>query len=214
MNLLIMGAPGAGKGTMSKLIKDKYHLVHISTGDMLRQAIAEESEVGLVAKKYIGSGTLVPDSVIHDIIVDRLSKVDVKQGFLFDGYPRTVEQAADLDKILESLNLKLDGIINLNIDDEKLKARITGRRSCKNCGAIYHIETLKPKVEGVCDVCGGQLYQRSDDSLETLEKRLTTYHAQTKPVYDYYNKTGLIKDIDGDNLAQLVFEDIVKVLGD
>jgi len=209
-----MGAPGAGKGTMSKLIKDKYQIVHISTGDMLRQAVSEQTPVGLKAKEYMGKGTLVPDEVIHDIIVERLSKDDIKKGFLFDGYPRTVEQAIDLDKILQELNLKLDYIINLNIDDEKLKDRISGRRSCKNCGAVYHIKNLKPKVEGICDVCGSELYQRADDTIEALGKRLESYYKQTTPVIDYYDKTGLIHNMDSNNEADVVFEEIVKVLGD
>ena len=214
MNILIMGAPGTGKGTMSALIKDKYDVVHVSTGDMLRQAVKDKTEIGLKAQEYMNKGALVPDEVIHGIILERLSKDDIKKGFLFDGYPRTVEQAIDLDNILETLNLKIDYIINLDVDDEILKERITGRRTCSNCKAIYHIKTHAPKVEGVCDICGGQVIQRKDDTLEALSNRLDAYYASTKPVMEYYEKTGLIKNIDGSKNPQDVFSDIKAVLGE
>ncbi|MBR0462103.1 MAG: adenylate kinase [Erysipelotrichaceae bacterium] len=213
MNILIMGAPGTGKGTMSALIKEHYDVVHVSTGDMLRQAVAEKTEVGLKAQEYMNKGALVPDEVIHDIILERLAKDDIKKGFLFDGYPRTLEQAIDLDKILESLNMKIDHIIDLKVDDEILKDRITGRRTCKDCKEIYHIKNKPSKVEGVCDVCGGELIQRKDDTLEALSTRLEAYYASTKPVIEYYEKTGLVKTIDASKKAEEVFEDIKSVLG-
>ena len=213
MNILIMGAPGTGKGTMSALIKEHYDVVHVSTGDMLRQAVAEKTEVGLKAQEYMNKGALVPDEVIHDIILERLAKDDIKKGFLFDGYPRTLEQAIDLDKILESLNMKIDHIIDLKVDDEILKDRITGRRTCKDCKEIYHIKNKPSKVEGVCDVCGGELIQRKDDTLEALSTRLEAYYASTKPVIEYYEKTGLVKTIDASKKAEEVFEYIKSVLG-
>ena len=213
MNILIMGAPGTGKGTMSALIKEHYDVVHVSTGDMLRQAVAEKTEVGLKAQEYMNKGALVPDEVIHDIILERLAKDDIKKGFLFDGYPRTLEQAIDLDRILESLNMKIDHIIDLKVDDEILKDRITGRRTCKDCKEIYHIKNKPSKVEGVCDVCGGELIQRKDDTLEALSTRLEAYYASTKPVIEYYEKTGLVKTIDASKKAEEVFEDIKSVLG-
>ena len=214
MNLLIIGAPGTGKGTMSKLIVDKYQVVHVSTGDMLREAVANKTEVGLKAGEYMSKGQLVPDEVIHDIISERLSQDDIKQGFLFDGYPRTEVQAKDLDNILESLNLKIDHVINLNLDDEILKDRITGRRICKKCNAIYHIKNMPPKVEGVCDECGGELYQRKDDTLEALSTRLEAYYASTKPVIDYYKKMDLVTDVDADGGPEKVFDRIKSILGE
>ena len=214
MNLLIMGAPGTGKGTMSALIKDEYHVVHVSTGDMLREAVNEKTAVGLKAQEYMGKGSLVPDEIIHEIIFERLQKDDMKNGFLFDGYPRTNEQAVDLDEILKSLNMKIDKVINLNVDDEVLKERIVGRRTCSKCKEIYHIKNKPSKVEGICDVCGGELIQRKDDTLEALSNRLDSYYASTKPVIEYYEKMGLVSNINSDQLPEKVFEDIKSVLGD
>lgn len=214
MNILIMGAPGTGKGTMSSLIKEHYDVIHISTGDMLRQAIKDGSQVGLKAQEYMNKGALVPDEVIHDLIVERLSRDDIQRGFLFDGYPRTVKQAIDLDEILKSLNIKIDHIINLNVDDEILKERITGRRTCNKCKEIYHIKNMPPKVEGICDICGGELIQRKDDTLEALSNRLDAYYAQTRPVIEYYEKMAHVSNIDGAKKAQDVFEEIKAILGD
>ena len=208
-----MGAPGTGKGTMSALIKDSYDVVHVSTGDMLRQAVAEKTAVGLKAQEYMNKGALVPDEIIHDIILERLAKDDIRKGFLFDGYPRTLEQAVDLDKILDTLDMKIDRVINLEVDDEILKDRITGRRTCKDCKEIYHIRNKAPKVEGICDVCGGELVQRKDDTLETLSTRLETYYASTRPVIEYYERKGLVSTIDAAKAADRVFEDIRSVLG-
>lgn len=213
MNLLIIGAPGTGKGTMSSLIVDEYKVVHVSTGDMLREAVANKTEVGLKANEYMTKGQLVPDSVIHDIISERLAKDDIKQGFLFDGYPRTYEQALDLAEILKGLNMQIDCVINLNLDEEILKKRITGRRVCSKCKEIYHIESKPSKVEGVCDKCGGELIQRKDDTLESLSTRLDAYHASTKPVIDYYQQLGLVKDVNADQKPEEVFADIKAILG-
>ena len=208
-----MGAPGTGKGTMSALIKDSYDVVHVSTGDMLRQAVAEKTAVGLKAQEYMNKGALVPDEIIHDIILERLAKDDIRKGFLFDGYPRTLEQAVDLDKILDTLDMKIDRVINLEVDDEILKDRITGRRTCKDCKEIYHIRNKAPKVEGICDVCGGELVQRNDDTLEALSTRLEAYYASTRPVIEYYERKGLVSTIDAAKAADRVFEDIRSVLG-
>ncbi|MBR3227188.1 MAG: adenylate kinase [Erysipelotrichaceae bacterium] len=213
MNILIMGAPGTGKGTMSALIKDSYDVVHVSTGDMLRQAVAEKTAVGLKAQEYMNKGALVPDEIIHDIILERLAKDDIRKGFLFDGYPRTLEQAVDLDKILDTLDMKIDRVINLEVGDEILKDRITGRRTCKDCKEIYHIRNKAPKVEGICDVCGGELVQRKDDTLEALSTRLEAYYASTRPVIEYYERKGLVSTIDAAKAADRVFEDIRSVLG-
>ncbi len=213
MNILIMGAPGTGKGTMSQLIKEHYDVVHVSTGDMLRQAVENKTTLGLKVQEYMSAGALVPDEVIHNIILERLAKDDIKKGFLFDGYPRTVKQAIDLDEILGKLNMNIDCIINLDVDVEILKERITGRRTCRNCKEIYHIKNMPPKVEGTCDLCGGELIIREDDTLEALMKRLDEYYASTKPVIDYYEKTGLVHNIDGGRDANEVFEDIKAILG-
>ena len=213
MNILIMGAPGTGKGTMSQLIKEPYDVVHVSTGDMLRQAVENKTTLGLKVQEYMSAGALVPDEVIHNIILERLAKDDIKKGFLFDGYPRTVKQAIDLDEILGKLNMNIDCIINVDVDVEILKERITGRRTCRNCKEIYHIKNMPPKVEGTCDLCGGELITREDDTLEALMKRLDEYYASTKPVIDYYEKTGLVHNIDGGRDANEVFEDIKAILG-
>jgi adenylate kinase len=212
MNLLIIGAPGAGKGTMSELILEKYHLVHVSTGDMLRAAVKAGTPVGLKAQEYMNKGALVPDEVIHDIITERLSQDDMEAGFLFDGYPRTENQAIDLDSILKEIGKKIDCVINLNIADEELIKRITGRRLCPVCGEIYNIY-YKPTVkEGICDKCGAELIQRKDDNLESLEVRLSEYHKNTQPVIEYYEKSGLVRHVDASNSVDKVFEDIVASL--
>lgn len=213
MNLLIIGAPGAGKGTMSERILEKYKVIHVSTGDMLRAAVKNETPVGLKAQEYMNKGALVPDEIIHDIIVERLSADDVKQGFLFDGYPRTEAQAVDLDNILEQLGLKVDAVINLNVDDEVLTKRITGRRSCSKCGKLYNIYYHAPIEEGKCDDCGGELTQRKDDNEESLKVRLTEYHKNTKPVIDHYEEKGIVKHVNADQAVDNVFDEIDVILG-
>lgn len=212
MNLLIIGAPGAGKGTMSELILDKFNLAHVSTGDMLRAAVKNGTPVGLKAQEYMNRGELVQDEVIHDIIVERLSQDDIEQGFLFDGYPRTKNQAVDLDEILKSLNKKIDCVINLNIEDEVLVKRITGRRLCPECGEIYNIYLKPSKKDGICDKCGSELIQRKDDNLESLKVRLSEYHKNTQPVIEYYEKTGIVKHVDATAGVDKVFDEIKTVL--
>ena len=186
MNLLIVGAPGVGKGTMSEFLVKNYGLAHVSTGDMLRQSIAEQTPLGKLASAYMDGGHLVPDEVIHDIIVERLKQDDVRKGFLFDGYPRTVAQARDLSNILEELNMKIDAVINLQIDDQVVVKRITGRRTCNKCGKIYNIYFGAPKVEGICDNCGTALTHRKDDTLEALEVRMAEYYKSTEPAIKYF----------------------------
>ena len=212
MNLLIIGAPGAGKGTMSDLLINTYHLVHVSTGDMLRAAVKAGTPVGLKAQEYMNKGALVPDEVIHDIIVERLSQDDIKAGFLFDGYPRTIAQAQDLDLILKEIGLKIDAVINLNIEDDELIKRITGRRLCPTCGEIFNIYYKAPAKEGVCDKCGAELITRKDDNLESLTVRLQEYHKNTQPVIEYYEKAGLVANVDAKQGVDEVFGDIRMLL--
>ena len=212
MNLLIIGAPGAGKGTMSDILIKNFNLVHISTGDMLREAVRNETPVGLKAQEYMNKGELVPDEVIHDIIVERLSKDDIDNGFLFDGYPRTRAQAEDLDVILKQLDKKIDIVINLNIADEELIKRITGRRICPTCGEIYNTYFKAPEKEGICDKCGSELKQRKDDNLDSLKVRLSEYHKNTQPVIEYYEDKGLVKQTDASKGVAQVFEEIRSIL--
>lgn len=213
MRLLIMGAPGAGKGTQAALIKEAYNIPHISTGDMFRKAISEKTKTGIEAKSYIDKGELVPDSVTNNLVRERLSEEDCKRGFLLDGYPRTLVQAEELAKILKDLNIKLDAVINVKVDDNYLIERITGRRTCTKCGAAYHVVANKPKVEGICDVCGSELIQRADDQEETIKNRLKVYYGKTEPVLSYYEKQSLVKDINGMGDIGEIFENIKKVLG-
>ena len=212
MNILIIGAPGTGKGTMSNLIVDKYHVVHISTGDMLRHAVALKTEVGLKAQEYMEAGKLVPDEIIHGVILERLKEDDIKDGFLMDGYPRNIRQAEDLEGILKDLGMHIDVVLDLNVDEEVLKERITGRRVCKNCGAIYHIKNNPPQNENTCDLCGGELYTRKDDTLESLVTRLAEYHQNTKPLIDHYQKQDLVKEIDASLKVEEVFEAVSETL--
>lgn len=212
MNILIIGAPGTGKGTMSNLIVDKYHVIHISTGDMLRHAVALKTEVGLKAQEYMEAGKLVPDEIIHGVILERLKEDDIKDGFLMDGYPRNIRQAKDLEGILKDLGMHIDVVLDLNVDEEVLKERITGRRVCKNCGAIYHIKNNPPQKENTCDLCGGELYTRKDDTLESLVTRLAEYHQNTKPLIDHYQKQGLVKEIDASLKVEEVFEAVSETL--
>ncbi|MFA5238810.1 MAG: adenylate kinase [Phycisphaerae bacterium] len=197
MRIVLLGAPGAGKGTQCKRIVEKYGLLHLSSGDILRQERAAGSALGQEAQKYMDSGALVPDEVIVKMMAGVIEKAP-QAGFVLDGFPRTVNQAEKLDKSLASNGKKIDAILNLKVDDQKVAQRITGRRSCPKCGAVYHIENLRPKVEGICDKDGTKLTQRPDDSLEVVTARLRAYHQQTEPVVDYYKKNNTVYDIDAD----------------
>ena len=212
MKLLIMGRPGAGKGTQAVNIREYYNIPHISTGDIFRANLKGQTKLGLLAKTYMDKGLLVPDSVTIDLVKDRLSQPDCKEGFLLDGFPRNLEQAKALDEFLKSRNESLDAVLDIDVKPEVLIDRIAGRRVCPTCGATFHIKNNPPKVEGVCDKCGGKLIQRNDDTYETAENRLKVYDNQTAPLLDYYKNQHLLKTVNGDQDFAKVFEDIKKVL--
>jgi adenylate kinase len=210
MRLILLGPPGAGKGTQAKKIAEKYNIPHISTGDIFRANIKNETALGKKAKEYIDSGELVPDSIVVAIVEDRLLEDDAKNGFLLDGFPRTVKQAEALNDVLSNMNTSLDYVLNIEVDSDILVKRITGRRICKECGATYHIEFNQPEEAGVCDVCGGELYQRSDDTKATVENRINVYFDQTSPLIDYYQKKDQLTTIDGEQGIDEVFEEIIE----
>ncbi len=212
MNLLIMGAPGAGKGTQAEIIKKHYNLIHLSTGEMFREAIALNLKVGDIAKDYLDRGELVLDKVTIDLVRERLQKEDLSRGILFDGFPRTIVQAEALQEILKEHNTQIDKVINLVVSEDTIIRRITGRRVCEDCGAIYHIEGKKPKVEGICDICGGKLIQRADDTVETVQNRLSVYYEKTKPLLDFYKDLNLLIDVCGEGEYKDTFEEVKKVL--
>ncbi len=212
MNLLIMGPPGAGKGTQAEALVKELGITHISTGDMFRSAIKEGTEMGLKAKEFMDKGELVPDFVVVGMVKERLFQPDSVCGFLLDGFPRNVVQAEELDETLKSIGLSLDGVINIVVPREKLVERATGRRICRSCGASYHVIFKKPRQEGICDNCGGELYQRSDDNETAVNNRQYIYEANTKPLIDYYGAKGLLRNIDGDKDIDRVMEDILKVI--
>ncbi|HHV64498.1 MAG TPA: adenylate kinase [Peptococcaceae bacterium] len=212
MNLILMGPPGAGKGTQAERLIEYYNIPHISTGDMFRAAIKAQTPLGMKAKEYMDAGALVPDEVTIGIVADRLAQDDCKNGFLLDGFPRTAAQADALAKILSDLNMSLDGVLNIEVPDDILLERLTGRRVCKKCGATFHLVFNPPKEQNVCDKCGGELFQRSDDTLETAKNRLKVYNQQTEPLIAYYSKQGLLKRIRGDQEIEQVFQSILDVL--
>ncbi len=213
MNLVLMGLPGAGKGTQAERIVEKYNIPHISTGDMFRAAMKEETELGMKAKSFMDQGQLVPDEVTIGIVRERLEKEDCKDGFLLDGFPRTVPQADALEQVLEELGRKIDFVINVNVDQSILMERLTGRRICKDCGATYHLVFNPPAKDGVCDKCGGELYQRADDNEETVGNRLEVNVKQSKPLLDFYKSKGYLRNIDGQQAIDKVFADIEELLG-
>jgi adenylate kinase len=208
-----MGPPGAGKGTQAEKLVELYQIPHISTGDMFRKAQKEGTELGLKAKSYMDQGQLVPDEVTVGIVKERLAEDDCKGGFLLDGFPRTVQQADALDGILVELDLALDRVVNIEVDKAFLVDRLTGRRVCRACGATFHVTNKAPKVEGVCDKCGGELYQRNDDKVETVSNRLDVYAAQTAPLIEYYQSKGIMSSIDGSKSMEDVLADIRTALG-
>ena len=214
LNILIMGGPGAGKGTMSAKIVEKYNVCHISTGDIFRSEIGNQTELGMMAKSYMDKGLLVPDEVTNQMVKSYLENLeDKKNGFLLDGYPRTIDQAKAFDALSAGSDLAIDTVIAMELDFSVLSGRITGRRLCRNCGEIYHMVTRPPKQEGVCDKCGGELYQRKDDTEESLKVRLDEYSRQTEPVLDFYEEKGLVKHIDADQPIEKVWQDVQAALG-
>jgi len=211
VNLVLLGAPGAGKGTQAKMLAGKYGILHISTGDILRENVSNNTELGQKAKEYMDKGKLVPDTVLIDIIKDRLSKPDTDNGFLLDGYPRTIPQAVALDYIFGQLGKKLDVVIDIKVQDEELVARLAGRRMCK-CGASYHVKFNPPKRDGICDVCSGELYQRDDDTESSVKTRLVAYYNQTHPLIDYYTDKGLLHTVSGTGDIEDIFGEITVVI--
>ena len=212
MHILLMGPPGAGKGTQAANLVKKFSIPHISTGDMFRAAIKEGTELGKKAKACIDAGNLVPDEITIGIVKERLSQEDCKKGFILDGFPRTVDQADALKGILTELGLSLKSVLNITVPSADLVERAVGRRICRSCGATYHVKFSPSKQEGVCDACGGELYQRADDTEETMKNRLSVYAAQTKPLIDYYQAAGLYVEIDGRQAIDKVFDDVVAAL--
>ena len=210
-NIILMGPPGAGKGTLAKQLIS-YGLVHISTGDMFREAIKEGTELGKLAKSFIDDGHLVPDDVTIGIVKERLSKPDCASGFLLDGFPRTLPQAEALEKLSKDINRPIEVVINLDCNEEELIKRVSGRRVCKNCGAPYHIVNMKPNKDGICDICGGPLYQRADDNEEAMKVRLQHYVSQTKPLLDYYSSKGLLVSYDSLKGSKQLFDEISEFL--
>jgi len=213
-NLLFVGPPGAGKGTQAKQIAQAYDIPHISTGDIFRANIKNGTELGKKAKTYMDQGLLVPDELVVDLVVDRVSQDDCTKGYVLDGFPRTIPQAEALDKALEAKGQKMDYAIDVDVPDENIVKRMGGRRACVGCGATYHLVYAAPKKDGICDVCGGELILRDDDKPETVEKRLHVYHDQTQPLIDYYTKAGILKSVDGTVDMEDVFGAIVSILGE
>lgn len=214
MKIIMLGAPGAGKGTQAKMIADKYQIPHVSTGDIFRSNIKEGTELGKEAKTYMDKGLLVPDELTVKILLDRVAKDDCKNGYVLDGFPRTIPQAEVLDEALAKLDDKIDYAIDVDVPDENIIRRMSGRRACLACGATYHIEHIPPKTPGICDRCGKELVQRDDDKEETVKNRLNVYHEQTQPLIDFYTKKGILKTVDGTVDMKDVFAAIVKILGE
>ena len=211
-NIILMGPPGAGKGSVAKLLLKEFGFVHISTGDMFREVIKSGSELGKLADSYISKGHLVPDDVTISIVKERLSQDDIAKGFLLDGFPRTLPQAEALEALSKEINRPIETVINLNCDTQELIRRISGRRVCRTCGAPYHIDTMKPTVEGVCDICGGPLYQRNDDNEESLKVRLQHYVEDTKPLIDYYEDRKLLVNFNSLVGTDILFDEISQFL--
>ena len=213
MKIIMLGAPGAGKGTQAKMIAEKYQIPHVSTGDIFRANIKNGTELGKEAKKYMDQGQLVPDELTVKILLDRVAQADCVNGYVLDGFPRTIPQAEVLDAALTKLGDKIDYAINVDVPDENIVRRMSGRRACLSCGATYHIEHIPPKQEGICDVCGQPLVLRDDDKPETVLNRLKVYHDQTQPLIDFYTAKGVLKSVDGTVDQKSVFAAIVAILG-
>ncbi|HUV83705.1 MAG TPA: adenylate kinase [archaeon] len=211
VNLVLLGAPGAGKGTQAKILSDKYHIPHISTGDILRENLAKGTQLGQKAKQYMDKGELVPDSLLIDIIKDRLSKPDTDAGYLLDGFPRTIPQAETLENIIDSLEKGLDAVIDIEVPDNELVARLAGRRMCR-CGASYHIKFNPPNKAGLCDTCGDELYQRDDDTESAVKTRLKAYYNQTHPLIDFYSERQLLQTVNGTGSIEDIFHEITAIV--
>ena len=212
MNLLLMGAPGAGKGTVSSHLIEVHGMKHISTGDILREAVANKTELGLKVKEFMDTGTLVPDSIILEIIKETLKKIDSSKGVIFDGFPRTINQAKEFDKMLKEINSKIDLVIALDVADDVVIKRITGRRTCSKCKAIYNIYYKPSRVDGKCDECGGDLYTRNDDNLDSLKKRLSEYHINAEPLLSFYESKGIVKHLNADTNPKDEYEALEEIL--
>ena len=213
MKIIMLGAPGAGKGTQAKQIADKYAIPHISTGDIFRANLKAGTELGKKAKEYMDQGLLVPDELTCDLVMDRISQDDCKNGFVLDGFPRTIPQAEALDAALAKINEKMEYAVDVDVPDENIVNRMSGRRACLNCGATYHIVSIPTKVEGICDRCGSPVVLRDDDQPETVKKRLDVYHEQTQPLIDYYKEQDILRTVDGTQPMEDVFGAIVEILG-
>ncbi len=213
MNIIMLGPPGAGKGTQAKMLVEGLGIPQISTGDMLRAAVKDGTELGKKAKEYMDAGKLVPDEVVIGIVKERLAQPDCEKGFILDGFPRTIPQAEALDRVLEELGKRIDYVINVAVPNEELITRLTGRRTCRQCGAMYHVVFNPPREEGRCDKCGGELYQRDDDKEETIRQRLEVYEAQTAPLIEYYERKGVLYNVDGTGAIEEIFQSVLEVLG-
>ncbi|TDA27581.1 MAG: adenylate kinase [Archaeoglobi archaeon] len=212
MNLILLGAPGAGKGTQAKFIVEKYGIPQISTGDMLREAVANGTELGKKAKEFMSQGKLVPDEIVIGIVKERLRQKDCEGGFILDGFPRTIAQAEALDRIMAEMGRKIDAVINISVPEEEIVRRIVNRRICRKCGAIYHLIYDPPKRPGICDKCGGELYQRDDDREEVVRQRFAVYRKSTQPLIDYYRKRGVLYEVDGTKDIVSVKSEILSIL--
>ena len=212
LRAVLLGPPGAGKGTQAAKVIEKYNVPHISTGDIFRANIKEGTELGKKAKGYMDEGKLVPDELVVNLVTDRLQKDDCKEGFLLDGFPRTIFQAEQLDKFLSDNGQKLDIVLNFKVRKDVLVERIAGRRVCKSCGASFHVVNVPPKKEGICDACGGELFQRKDDNRDTVENRINVYESETAPLIGYYEKQNVLVDFDGEKTHDEVFADVVKAI--
>ncbi len=212
MNLILLGPPGSGKGTQAQMMTERYHIPQISTGDILRAAVKEGTPLGREAKRYMDQGELVPDEVVVGIVKDRLNASDCNSGFILDGFPRTLPQAEALDTTLKAMERGIDHVVSIEVDKDELIRRLTGRRTCRRCGAMYHIIFDPPKRDGICDRCGGELYQRDDDKEETIRARLQVYEKQTAPLIEYYRKRGILRSIDGVGEIEEIFQRIIKAI--
>lgn len=212
MKLILLGGPGVGKGTQARLLNEKFNLPHISTGEIFRKNIENDTPLGIEANKYIGKGMLVSDELTVNLVASRIAEEDCKNGYILDGFPRTIPQAEALNKKLASSGDKIDMVINIEVEDENIVKRMSGRRFCSKCGATYHLEYIPPKKEGICDVCGSQIVLRDDDKPETVRNRLTVYHKQTEPLIDYYRQNQMLVSVDGSRPVETIHKEIVEYI--